>query len=296
MLTPEIQAVLDEMNAAPGPPPHEIPVDQARINHADEAARFCGEGEPVAEVRDHKVGEVLVRTYRPEREGPLPVVVYLHGGGWIMGTLDSYDSLLRALANASGASVAGVEYRLAPEHRYPAALDDSLAAIRWAAANVDPRLAVIGDSAGGNLAAVAARRLRDRIRYQVLVYPVIDAVFDTPSYVDFNEGHGLSAASMQRFWRLYLDGSDATDPDAAPLHATDLAGVAPAYVLTAEEDVLRDEGEAYAEALRKAGVPTELVRWPGTIHGFFRWLAVTPEARKAIDAVGARISNALATE
>jgi acetyl esterase len=296
VLTPEIQAILDEMNAAPGPPPHEIPVDQARINHADEAARFCGEGEPVAEVRDHKVGEVLVRTYRPEREGPLPVVVYLHGGGWIMGTLDSYDSLLRALANASGAIVAGVEYRLAPEHRYPAALDDSLAAIRWAAANVDPRLAVIGDSAGGNLAAVAARRLRDRIRYQVLVYPVIDAVFDTPSYVDFNEGHGLSAASMQRFWRLYLDGSDATDPDAAPLHATDLAGVAPAYVLTAEEDVLRDEGEAYAEALRKAGVPTELVRWPGTIHGFFRWLAVTPEARKAIDAVGARISNALATE
>ena len=296
MLTPEIQAVLDEMNAAPGPPPHEIPVDQARLNHADEAARFCGEGEPVAEVRDHKVGEVLVRTYRPERDGSLPVVVYLHGGGWIMGTLDSYDSLLRALANASGAIVAGVEYRLAPEHRYPAALDDSLAAIRWAAANVDPRLAVIGDSAGGNLAAVAARRLRDRIRYQVLVYPVIDAVFDTPSYVEFNDGRGLSAASMQRFWRLYLDGSDATDPDAAPLHATDLAGVAPAYVLTAEEDVLRDEGEAYAEALRKAGVPTELVRWPGTIHGYFRWLAVTPEARKAIDAVGARISKALATE
>ena len=296
MLTPEIQTVLDGMNAAPGPPPHEIPVEQARINHADEAARLCGEGEPVAEVRDHRVGDVPVRTFRPKGDGPFPAVVYLHGGGWIMGTLDSYDSLLRALANASGAIVAGVEYRLAPEHRYPAALDDSLAAIRWAAANVDPRLAVIGDSAGGNLAAVAARRLRDRIRYQVLVYPVIDAVFDTPSYVDFNEGHGLSAASMQRFWRLYLDGSDATDPDAAPLHATDLAGVAPAYVLTAEEDVLRDEGEAYAEALRKAGVPTELVRWPGTIHGFFRWLAVTPEARKAIDAVGARISNALATE
>jgi acetyl esterase len=302
VLLPEIQAVLDEMNAAPGPPPHEIPVDQARINHADEAKRFCGEGEPVAEVRDLMVGEVPVRTFRPEGDGPLPVVVYLHGGGWMMGTLDSYDSLLRALANASGAIVAGVEYRLAPEHRYPAALEDSLAAIRSLAANAHElggdgaRLAVIGDSAGGNLATVAARRLRDQIRYQVLVYPVIDPVFDTPSYIDFNEGHGLSAASMQRFWRLYLDGSDPGDPDAAPLHAKDLEGVAPAYVLTAEEDVLRDEGEAYAEALREAGVPTELVRWPGTIHGFFRWLAVTPAAREAIDAVGARLRQALAAE
>ena len=302
MLTPEIQAILDEMNAAPGPPPHEIPVEQARRSHADEAARFCGEGEPVAEVRDHEVGDVPVRTFRPEGDTPLPIVVYLHGGGWMMGTLDSYDSLLRALANASGAIVAGVEYRLAPEHRYPAALDDSLAAIEWLIDDADElggdgsRIAVIGDSAGGNLAAVASRRLRDRIRYQVLVYPVIDATFETSSYVDFNEGHGLSAASMQRFWRLYLDGSDPTDPDAAPLHASDLEGVAPAYVITAEEDVLRDEGEAYAEALRKAGVPTELVRWPGTIHGFFRWLAVTPEARKAIDAVGARLRNALTTE
>jgi acetyl esterase len=302
VLTPEIQTVLDEMNAAPGPPPHEIPVDQARLNHADEAARLCGDGEPVAEVRDHKVGGVPVRTFKPEGDGPFPIVVYLHGGGWIMGTLDSYDSLLRALANASGAIVAGVEYRLAPEHRYPAALDDSLSAIRWLADNAHElggdgtRLAVVGDSAGGNLAAVASRRLRDQIRYQVLIYPVIDAVFDTQSYLDFNEGHGLSAASMQRFWRLYLDGADPTDPDATPLHATDLAGVAPAYVLTAEEDVLRDEGEAYAEALRNAGVPTELVRWPGTIHGFFRWLAVTPEARRAIDAVGARLRKALATE
>jgi acetyl esterase len=295
VLTPEIQAILDEMNAAPGPPPHEIPVDQARINHATEAARLCGEGEPVAEVRDHRVGDVLVRTFRPEGEGRLPVVVYLHGGGWMMGTLDTYDALLRALANASGAIVAGVEYRLAPEHRFPAALDDSLAAIRWAAANVGSPLALAGDSAGGNLAAVAARRLREVVRYQVLIYPVIEPNFETASYREFSEGHGLSSASMQRFWRLYLDGADPTEPDASPLHA-DLAGVAPAYVLTAEEDVLRDEGEAYARALRAAGVPTELVRWPGTIHGFFRWLAVTPAAREAIDAVGARLRNALTTE
>jgi acetyl esterase len=304
VLQPEIQAVLDEMNAAPGPPPHEIPVEQARVNHADEAARLCGDGEPVADVRELRVGDVPVRTFRPEGEGPLPIVAYLHGGGWMMGTLDSYDSLLRALANASGAIVAAIDYRLSPEHRFPAALDDSLAAIRWLAANAQPlggdggRLALAGDSAGGNLAAVAALRLRGElsIALQVLVYPVIDANFETASYREFSEGHGLSSASMQRFWRLYLDGADPAHPDASPLRAADLAGVAPAFVLTAEEDVLRDEGEAYAAALRDAGVDTELVRWPGTIHGFFRWLAVTPAAREAVDAVGARLRKALATE
>ena len=302
MLTPEIQAILDGMNAAPGPPPHEIPVADARAAHNEEAARLCGSGDPVAEVRDIRVGEVPVRTFRPEGDGPFPVLVYLHGGGWMMGTLDSYDSLLRALANASGAIVAGVDYRLAPEHRYPAALDDSLAAIRWLAENAGElggdgsRLAVAGDSAGGNLAAVAARRLRETVRFQALIYPVIEPAFDTASYGDFAEGHGLSSASMQRFWRLYLDGADPGDPDAAPLRAGDLAGVAPAYVLTAEEDVLRDEGEAYAAALQEAGVPTELVRWPGTIHGFFRWLAVTPDAREAVAAVAARVRKALATE
>jgi acetyl esterase len=242
-----------------------------------------------------------VRTFRPEGEGLLPVVAYLHGGGWMMGTLDSYDSLLRALANASGAIVAGVDYRLAPEHRYPAALDDAMFAIRGIA-NIagelggdGTRLAVAGDSAGGNLAAVAARRLRDTVRFQALIYPVIEPAFDTASYREFDEGHGLSAASMQRFWRLYLDGAGPDDPDAAPVRA-DLAGLPPAYVLTAEEDVLRDEGEAYAAALQEAGVPTELVRWPGTIHGFFRWLAVTPAAREAVDAVGARLRRALRAE
>jgi acetyl esterase len=300
VLTPEIQAVLDGLNAAPGPPAHEIPVHQARAIHSEEAARLCGPGEPVAEVRELRVGDVPVRTYRPEGDGPLPVVVYLHGGGWVMGTLDSYDSLLRALANASGAIVAAVDYRLAPEHRYPAALEDAMTAVRAGGAGElggdGARLAVAGDSAGGNLAAVAARRLRDAVRFQALIYPVIEPAFDTASYREFDSGHGLSGASMQRFWRLYLDGADPADPDASPLRASDLAGLPPAYVMTAEEDVLRDEGEAYAEALRAAGVPTELVRWPGTIHGFFRWLAVTPAAREAVEAVGARLRAALGRE
>jgi acetyl esterase len=154
---------------------------------------------------------------------------------------------------------------------------------------------VAGDSAGGNLAAVAARRLRGEVdlKLQALVYPVIDAGVNTPSYREFSEGHGLSAASMRRFWNLYLDGAEGSDPDASPLRADDLAGVAPAYILTAEADVLRDEGEAYAEALRRAGVAVELHRWPGTIHGFFRWLAAASVAREAVRAVGAALRRAL---
>ena len=305
MLHPEIQAILDTMNATPGPPAHEVPVEEARAAHVSESLELSGPGEPVAEVRDVRVptagGEVLVRAFRPQGVGPLPVVAYLHGGGWVMGSVDSYDTALRALANASGAIVAGVDYRLAPEHRFPAALEDSLAAIRWLAAHADElggdgsRLAVAGDSAGGNLAAVVARRLRVElpIALQVLIYPVTDAGLNLPSYREFAEGHGLSAASMRRFWNLYLDGGDGSDPDASPLRATDLAGVAPALVLTADEDVLRDEGEAYAAALQEAGVEAELVRWPGSIHGFFRWLAATSEARAAIDTVAAALRDAL---
>jgi acetyl esterase/lipase len=295
--------VLDEMNAAPGPPAHEVPIEEARAAHRAETDRLCGPGEPVADVRDETVpspgGEIPVRLFRPEGDGPLPVVVYLHGGGWVMGDLPTYDTLLRALANASGAVVAGVEYRRAPESRFPAALEDSLAAIRRLAARRDDvdgsRLAVVGDSAGGNLAAVAARRLRGDvpIRLQALIYPVCDAGLNTPSYRDFDERYGLTAASMRRFWNLYLDGADGTDPDASPLRAVDLTGVAPAYVLTAEADVLRDEGEAYAAALREAGVACELERWPGTIHGFFRWLAATTAAREAIARVGAELRRAL---
>ena len=293
------------MNAAPGPPADQVPVEEARAAHNAESERLCGPGEPVAEVRDVRVptagGELRIRAYRPHEQGG-GVVAYLHGGGWMMGMLESYDTPLRALANASGALVASIDYRLSPEHRFPAAVDDTLAGIRWLAAHAGElggdgtRLAVAGDSAGGNLAAVAALRLRGELplRAQALIYPITDSALDTPSYRDFAEGHGLSAASMRRFWSLYLDGADGRHPDASPLRARDLTGLPPAYVLTAEEDVLRDEAEAYAAALREAGVPTELVRWPGTIHGFFRWLAVATAAREAIDAVGAALRRALA--
>ena len=294
------------MNAVPGPPAHLVPVEEARAAHVAETERLCGPGEPVAEVRDITVptagGDLRIRAYRPEAFESPGVVAYLHGGGWMMGTLESYDTPLRALANVSGAIVASVDYRLSPEHRFPAAVDDTLAGIRWLAGHAaelggdGSRLAVAGDSAGGNLAAVAALRLRGELplRAQALIYPITDSALNMPSYREFAEGHGLSAASMRRFWNLYLDGAEGVHPDASPLRAQDLAGLAPAYVLTAEQDVLRDEGEAYAAALREAGVPTELVRWPGTIHGFFRWLAVASAAREAIDAVGAVLRRALA--
>jgi len=284
-----------------GPPAHEVPVDQARAGHEAETAHLSGPGEEVAEVRDLEIpsaaGAIPARLYRPEGEDPLPLVVYLHGGGWMLGSIESFDTVVRALANAAGVIVVSVGYRLAPEAPFPAGLEDCLCATRWLAEHAgelggDPRrLAVAGDSAGGNLAAVVARRLRGEVdlRMQVLIYPVADAGCNTASYREFGERHGLTAASMQRFWNLYLDGSDGLVPDASPLRADDLAGLPPAYVLTAGFDVLRDEGEAYAEALREAGVPTTTRRFDGAIHGFWRWLAAAKLSRAAVDEVAAAL-------
>jgi acetyl esterase len=297
VLHPEIQPILDEMNAAPGPPAHELPINEARAAHVAETAWLCGEGEPVAEIRNVTVpgpgGDIPVRIYVPEQ--PAGVLAYIHGGGWIMGTLDGYDASLTRLANAAGTIVASIDYRLAPEHRFPAAVDDCVAALRWLASEFpDQWYTVAGDSAGGNLAAVVARRLRDDVplRLQILIYPVIDARLNRPSHREFGEGWGLSIAQLRRVWNDYLGGADGGHPDASPLRASDLAGVAPAFILTAEADVLRDEGEAYAAALRDAGVPVELVRWPGVIHGFWRWQAATSVAREAVEAVAERVKAA----
>jgi acetyl esterase len=228
--------------------------------------------------------------------------VYLHGGGWTIGSIDSFDTVVRALANASGAIIVSVGYRLAPEAPFPAGLEDCLCAVRWVAANAaelgaDPdRLAIAGDSAGGNLATVVARRLRHEVplRAQALIYPVIDAGCNTASYRDFGEGHGLTAASMHRFWNLYLDGSDGMHPDASPLRAEDLAGSPPAFVLTAGFDPLRDEAEAYCEALREAGVEADCHRYDGAIHGFWRWLAVTELSHRAVEDVAGALRARLA--
>lgn len=304
MLDPEIQAVLDVQLSSGGPPADEVPIALARKGHESEALLFSGPGEEVAEVRDLVVpgpgGNVPVRLYRPAGDGLLPGVAYFHGGGWVVGSIDSFDTVCRRLANASGAAIASVGYRLAPEHVYPAPLEDCIAATRWLlgegeALGIDTaRIAVAGDSAGGNLAVGVARRLRADVRFQALVYPVCDAGLDTPSYREFSEGFGLTAVGMQRFWNLYLAGEDGGDPDTSPLRATDLAGLPPAFVLTAECDVLRDEGEAFAAALREAGVEVEHRRYDGTIHGFWRWLAKAQVTHRAVEEVAGALRRGLA--
>jgi acetyl esterase len=259
----------------------------------------------VAAVEDRRLagpgGELPVRVYRPPGTGPFPALVYLHGGGWVLGGLDTHDGTCRALARAVPCVVVSVDYRLAPEHPFPCAAEDAWAATRHVAANAaafgaEPgRIAVGGDSAGGNLAAVVALMARDRggpsLVHQLLVYPVIDAAMDTPSYRENAEGYFLTADAMAWFWGHYVpDPAARRNPYASPLRAADLAGVAPAQVLTAEFDPLRDEGETYAARLRAAGVPVTLRRFDGMIHGFFSMTGSLDQAAVAVEeaAVGLR--------
>jgi acetyl esterase len=242
-----------------------------------------GPGDPVDAVEDHALagpqGPIPIRLYRPQGTGPWPVVVYFHGGGWVLGDLDSDDTRCRAIANHASCLVASVNYRHAPEHPFPAAVADADAATATIAARAaewqgDPdRIAVAGVSAGANLAAVVARHARDRggprLAAQVLIVPVTDCALDTPSYRQWGEGYGLDRRLMEWFWRLYVPTPQhRSHPDASPLRATDLAGLPPALVITAAHDVLRDEGAAYAERLASAGVTTEHRCYEGMVHLF----------------------------
>jgi len=283
-LDPQARAFLDQLAALGGIQLHDLPVAQAREAMEAMSAMRGGEPEAVADISDRTIpgpgGEIPVRVYRPGRDGTRPVLVYFHGGGWVLGSLQTHDGVCRALANAADCVVVSVDYRLAPEHGYPAAPEDCWAATRWVAANAaslgadGARLAIGGDSAGGNLTAVVALMARDRggppIRFQLLVYPVTDFGFDTASYRDNAEGYLLTTEGMRWFWGHYLakpaSGSEAF---ASPLRAESLKRLPPALVITAEFDPLRDEGEAYAGRLREAGVPTTLSRYHGQIHGFF---------------------------
>jgi acetyl esterase len=304
-LDPQIAQLLDQMKAMGMPGLSELPVDQARA--ALTAFReTAGPPEDVAAVEDITIpgpaGDIPARVYRPSVGGPLPVVVFFHGGGWVLGDIESHDPTCRSLANRAEAVVVSVDYRLAPEAPYPAAVDDCLAATRWVAANgerlgVDAgALAVAGDSAGGNLAAVVSQVARDEggppIRFQLLIYPATDARMDTASCRDNAEGYFLTAADMRWFYGHYAGPGD--DPRVSPLLAPDLAGLPPAMVITAEFDPLRDEGDAYAERLAAAGVPVEHVRCPGMIHGFFGMAAAVDAARGVVDRAGGALRAALA--
>ncbi|WP_067471597.1 alpha/beta hydrolase [Actinomadura hibisca] len=225
-------------------------------------------------------GPVPVRVYRPEPLGgeALPALVYFHGGGWVVGGMHNVEGVCRELAARARCTVVNVEYRLAPEHPFPAAVEDAWAATAAVAHDAarfgaDPRaVAVAGDSAGGNLAAVVALLARERgvrLAHQLLAYPVTDTARSTPSWSDYGDGYGLDSDAMARFMDLYRGNADPSDPRLAPLRAPDLSGAAPATVLTAECDILRDEGEAYARRLADAGVPVELRRYDGVVHSFF---------------------------
>jgi acetyl esterase len=307
-LDPQAKLLLDQLAAQGGPQLHELTPAQAR--QAFESMRLPLPGEPVAEARDLRVpgaaGELPARLYVPEGAGAgSGALVWFHGGGWVIGSLETHDNLCKALANRSGARVLSIDYRLAPEHGWPAAAEDCYAATchvaeRGAALGVDgARLAVGGDSAGGNLAAVVALLARERggprLRHQVLVYPVTDHDFERPSYRENGEGYFLTTDAMRWFWDHYVpDRAQRDDWSAAPLRAEKLAGLPPATVITAEYDPLRDEGEAYAARLREAGVPTTLSRYDGQIHGFVSMLDLLDAGRSAADEIGAALRGALA--
>jgi acetyl esterase len=261
--------------------------------------RECGPPVPVAQVSDVDADGVPCRLYVPMPGAP--ALLYLHGGGWAMGSVETVDRLCRRIADRSGCAVLSVDYRLAPEHPYPAALEDAETALAWlrrtgGAAGVDAtQVAVGGDSAGGHLAAVLARRQRDAgtpLAYQVLIYPVIDPAMSSESYRQLSD-YGLESTAMGLFWAMFLaDAGDRESPDVAPL-AADLAGLPPALILTAEYDVLRDEGERYGDALIEAGVPAVVVRYLGVNHGFVRKLALFDAAGGAADQVAAGLRAAL---
>ena len=307
-LDPQAKQLLDAAAALNLPPTETLTPAEAREGMR---ARTAGLGpvEDVAQVRDHRVpvagADIAVRCYTPAGSAPFPALVFFHGGGWVIGDIDTHDGICRSLANHAGCVVASVDYRLAPEHRYPVAAEDSFAATKWvvehaAALGVDPRrVAVGGDSAGGNLAAAVSLMARDRsgpaLCLQLLVYPVTRHAFDTPSYKDNADGYMLTRAGMEWFWAHYLGPQgDGRQSYASPLDASSLEGLPPALVMTAEYDPLRDEGEAYADRLRRAGVAVTMTRYPGMIHGFFRMLNHVDKARAARDEAAGALRKAFA--
>jgi acetyl esterase len=311
-LDPQVKTMLDAMSQMGLDHFERISTMSApELRAAIDAQRMPVPVAEVGKVEDRTIpgpdgNDVPIRIYWPVGAGSsLPVVVFFHGGGWVIGGIESHDAAVRSLVDQTGFLFVSVDYRLAPEHRYPAAPDDCFAATVWAAENAeelggDPtRIAVAGDSAGGNLAAVVALMARDRggpsLAFQLLIYPCTD--LDTGAYashVENGRGYFLTAESMRWFYDHYAGDADRTQPYLAPIKEADLSGLPPALVITAEFDPLRDEGEAYAQKLRDAGVPAESVRYDGQIHGFFSMTSVIDRAKDAQAAAAAALRGALA--
>jgi acetyl esterase/lipase len=294
-IDPQIQALLDKGTGVPAT--NTLSVADARAQYEARAALMAPPA-AVAAVDERSIagpgGPLRLRIYRPHGNGPFPLLVFFHGSGFVLCSLDTHDGMCRNLCAGAGCVVVSVDYRLAPEHKFPAPLDDCVFATRWSAQHAaelsadGSRVALAGDSAGGNLAAATALRLRDEggpvLRGQLLVYPVTDYhTPGTPSYRENAEGYGLTRDTMIWFWNHYLaDPADAANPYASPLRAASVVGLPPALVVTAEFDPLRDEGEEYAARLRAAGVPARTSRWDGMNHGFFFWAGVVDKAGAAV--------------
>ncbi|HEX4860073.1 MAG TPA: alpha/beta hydrolase [Rhizomicrobium sp.] len=305
-----VRALLDQMKAAALPKLWELAPPAARA--AMKSRLLAGKETPIGEVRNLTIPgpahDIALRSYTPvdAKEAMLPGLVFFHGGGFVIGDLDTHDDLCRCLANGSGCRVVSVDYRLAPEHPFPAAVEDCFAATKWVAEHagelgISGPIAVGGDSAGGNLAAVVAQLAKTQgpaIAFQLLIYPVTQLGGpEMPSMEENAKGYFLERESMQWFTRMYCpDASLLADPRMSPLRAKDLSGLPPAYVATAGFDPLRDEGKAYADKLDAAGVPVTYVNYPGMIHGFFSLRGLIPKAREAVAAASAAVHAAVTTD
>jgi acetyl esterase len=308
-LDPQAQA-LQELTALSGAPPlYELTPEEARLQAGAAFVWRCDDRTPTVKSVDAEIpvagDRIACRIYTPDGEGPFPVLVYFHGGGWVIGNIDDNDSGCRFFTKLADCSVVSVAYRLAPEYKFPIPFEDAYAATEWAAAHAaefggDPnRLAVGGDSAGGNLAAAVSLRARDEngpaICFQLLIYPATDYYLPgSPSYEEVATGYFLDRRQMIWFWDHYLrEGEDADNPYISPLRAKDFSGLPAALVITAEYDPLRDEGERYAEKLQAAGVPAEHICYEGMMHGFlFQW-EFLDRGYEAIQEISARLYQAL---
>jgi acetyl esterase len=309
-LDPECRRFLDEM-ARLRPRPFETEkASEARAQRASTAqavTEMSGPAQEVAQIENRAIHagghEIPIRIYWPSHSVDLPVLVYFHGGGWVFGNLDSVDRPCRALANAAHSIVLSVDYRLAPEQKFPAAFEDACTAVDYAFCAAKEiggdagRIAVGGDSAGGNLATAAAlwvkRRGGQRLRLQLLIYPMVDYSDDRPSLREFESGYLLSRAGIEWFWQHYLNSpEDGRNPYASPMLAEDVEDVAPAFVLTAECDPLRDQGEAYARKLEEAGVRVNLKRYEGAVHAFFPAAGMLASAKEALEECAAALRQA----
>lgn len=288
-LDPEIAAYLEIQKSLP--PRSSMTLQQTRDRIVESAARFGGAVLDVPSVRDFTLGALPVREYRVSARPMDAILLYFHGGRFISGGLDSHDRVCRRLALATQCRVVAVDYRLAPEHRFPAAVEDALTAVNWAFGE-SGRVVVAGDSAGANLATVAAAERRTRVKCQVLIYPMIDATCSLASHAQFGEGFGPSSLDMQRGWDQYIPpGADPRDSRISPLFNDDFRGFPPTLLLTAEYDCLRDEGERYGIHVEQAGNRVEVKRYAGAIHGFLTLTGCVALAREAIEYTGEYIIN-----